>query len=394
MLKGIFNDIKQWIIEAAQTMRREFGLVFSSPGTMLFFFALPLAYPIVYALIYNPEVVRDMPVAVVDNCRTASSREFVRHADATPAMKIYGYAANLQEAQEWWKEKKVFAVIEIPADYSKKVGRGDQGNINFYSDMSLLLRYRTFLESLTELQMATDADLRQKAIDTFGLPIDQNRSTVKTEAYFLGDTQQGFASFILPGIVVLIIQQSMILGITFLAGGSCDRRRRFGGTDPLAIPASPSASVIGKMLCYVFLYLPLTLYVCHFVMDMFAFPHIGSPADYLLFFVPMLIASALLGITLQIFITERESAFIVVVFTSVAFLFLSGLTWPRYAMQPFWKWVSDIVPATWGINGFIRINSNGGTLAQQSADFHALWWLSLAYFTTSYLITRWKTRRG
>ena len=151
MLKGIWNDIKEWVLETARTMRREFNLVVSSPGTMLFFFALPLAYPIVYALIYNPEVTRDMPVAVVDNCRTASSREFVRHADATQAMKIYGYAANLQEAREWMNEKKVYAVIEIPADYARKVGRGDQGNINFYSEMSLLLRYRTFLSSFTDV---------------------------------------------------------------------------------------------------------------------------------------------------------------------------------------------------------------------------------------------------
>lgn len=394
MLKGIWNDIKEWILETARTMRREFNLVCSSPGAMLFFFALPLAYPIVYALIYNTEVTRDIPVAVVDNCRTASSREFVRHAGATPAMEIYGYAANMQEAREWMKEKKVYAVIEIPADYTRKVGHGEQGNINFYSDMSLLLRYRTFLESLTSLQMATDTHLRQIAINTLGLPIDQDNSTVKTEAYFLGDTQQGFASFILPGIVVLILQQSMILGITFLGGGSEERRRLHGGLDPLTVPASPSAMVIGKMLCYVTIYLPLTLYVLHFIPLMFSFPHEGAAMDYLAFIFPMLTATALMGISLQIFITERESSFIVVVFTSVAFLFLSGLTWPRYAMQPFWKWIGDIVPATWGINGFIRINNNGGTLFQQATDYRMLWWLTLAYYTTAYLITRWRTRRG
>ena len=80
-----------WFLNMARVMRKEFRLVFSSPGTMIFFFALPLAYPIVYAAIYNPEVTRDMPVAVVDRCRTAESREFVRHADATQAMKICGY---------------------------------------------------------------------------------------------------------------------------------------------------------------------------------------------------------------------------------------------------------------------------------------------------------------
>ena len=393
-MKGVCNDIKEWILETARVFRREFSMVFRDAGVMLFFFALPLVYPIVYALIYNPEVTREMPVAVVDNSRTAESREFVRHADATQAIKVCGYASDLAEARRWWEEKKCYAVIEIPADYSKKIGRGEQGVVQFYSDVSLLLRYRTFLESVTELQMATDTQLRERAMNLLGVSSSSADSSIQMEAFFLGDPQQGFASFILPGIVVLILQQSLILGVTMLAGTANDRRRRNNGIDPLAIVASPSATVIGKTLCYVTLYMPLTVYILHYIPWMFSFPHIGEFQDYFLFIFPLLIASALLGQTLQFMVSERESSFIVVVFTSVAFLFLSGLTWPRYAMQPFWQWLSDIVPATWGIEGFIRINNNGAPLALESKPYHWLWWLSAAYFITAYLVTRYKTRHG
>lgn len=82
-------------------------MVFRDPGIMLFFFALPLVYPIVYSLIYNPEVTRDMPVAVVDSDRTSLSREFVRHADATQAMKICGYASNIEEARRGGPKRNV-----------------------------------------------------------------------------------------------------------------------------------------------------------------------------------------------------------------------------------------------------------------------------------------------
>ncbi len=271
--------MKTWILNTARVFRREFSMIFRDAGVMLFFFALPLAYPLVYALIYNPEVTSDIPVAVVDECRSAASREFVRDADATQAMKICGYASNLAEAKRWWQEKKCFAVIYIPSDYSKEVGRGDQGLIQFYCDMGLLLRYRTLLSAMTELQMATDNHLREEAIATMGLPIDTQNSTIGTESYFLGDTQQGFASFIMPGIVVLIIQQSLILGITMLCGTSKDRRRRNNGTDPLMLPVSASSTVIGRTLCYVAIYLPLCLYVLHFVQVFFpvSYTHLTLP---------------------------------------------------------------------------------------------------------------------
>lgn len=379
-----------WLLNMARVMRREFRMVLSSPGTMLFFFALPLAYPIVYAAIYNPEVTRDMPVAVVDRCRTAASREFVRHADATQAMKICGYAADMAEARRWWEEKKCFAVIEIPADYSAKVARGEQGVIQFYSDASLLLRYRTFLESLTELQMAIDADLREVAINTLGVSgvASAGGSSIQTEAYFLGDPQQGFASFIMPGIVVLILQQSMLLGITFLGGASNERRRLNRGLDPLAVEASPMATILGKACCYVILYIPLSIYILHYIPLWFHFPHLGNLLQYLLFILPMLLATAMLGLTCICMVSEKESAFVVFVFTSVVFLFLSGLTWPRYAMQPFWQWIGDMIPATWGMEGFIRINNNGATLEQEIVPYRWLWCLTALYTLTAWLVAR------
>lgn len=390
MIKAFRKGIKEWLLQTAKVLRREYGMAFSNPGVILFFIALPIAYPLIYAAIYEPEAARDIPVAVVDNCRTAMSRDFVRHADATQAISICGYASDMAEAKKWWKEKKCFGILEIPQDYETRTVRGEQGQINFYSDMSLLLRYRSFLESITELQMETDAELRNMAMNTLGIGGMASGGQIDTEAHFLGNPKQGFASFVMPGIVVLILQQSMILGICFLAGASEERRRSHGNIDPMAIPASASATVIGKTLCYVSIYMPLSIYILHFIPVIFTFPHIGNLTDALLFILPLLIASSMLGLTMQIMASERESTFIIVVFTSVAFLFLSGLTWPRYAMPYMWQIIGCLIPSTWGVEGFVRIDNNGGSLAQQSEAYLWLWGLSLAYFITAILVTRYK----
>lgn len=395
MLKGFIIDTKQWLLETARIFRHEMSLVFSDVGVMIFFFLLPLAYPIVYSLIYNPEVTRDMPVAVVDNSRTALSREFIRHADATEAIRICGYAANLQEARQWMADKKCFAIFEIPADYTEKLGRAEQPQIQFYAEMSLLLRYRTFTSSVADLQIATGAQLRQMTLDDLGMPSTGESANIGSVGFALGDTQQGFASFIIPGIVVLILQQSMILGVVLLGGSRAEQRRRLRGTNLPAVEgdtASPSAQITGRTLCYTIIYIPLSIYILHYVLIFFSYPHQGAVIDYILFIFPMLLASAMLGQTLTAMATERESAFIIVVFTSVAFLFLSGLTWPRYAMSGLMKVIADLVPATWGLEGFVRINSNGASMALESTPWYCLWGLALLYSVTAYLVTRWQTR--
>lgn len=385
----MMKHIKNWILEVARVMRRELTLSLTDVGVLLFFVVLPLFYPLVYTLIYNPEVAHDIPVAVVDDSRTANSRQLVRMTDATESMNVIGYASDMAEARRWMDSKDCYAIMYIPADYSQNLGRNEQSHVQFYSDMSLLLRYRAMLMDLTSIQLAAGADIRTETLAPLGMAASSmSGSPVNNVAFMLGDTEQGFASFIIPGIIILILQQSMILGITMLGGTSRDRRLRNGGIDPLAVPASASASVIGRMLAYVFLYLPLTIYVLHFVPVFFSLPHVGSALQYFPFVLPMLIASAFLGITLQIMVKEREMSFPVVVFTSIVFLFLSGLTWPRYAMSWLWKGVGDLIPAVWGMEGFIRINSNNATIFDNSGCYLMMWGLAIFYFFTAVWVTR------
>ena len=70
------DTAKVWLHEHLEMFRDE--------GALLFVILLPLAYPLLYSWIYNNEVVREVPVAVVDCSNSATSREFVRHVDASP----------------------------------------------------------------------------------------------------------------------------------------------------------------------------------------------------------------------------------------------------------------------------------------------------------------------
>jgi ABC-2 type transport system permease protein len=394
-MKRFFHHIKLFLLQTAQVCRREWHLVLHDAGVLVFFLLLPLAYPIVYTLIYNPEVVEQLPFAVVDNCRTAESRELVREADATSAMKLAGYAADLGEAKRWMAEGKVYGIMEIPDDYSQCLARGEQAVVPFYYEMSLLLRYRTFLSALTDVQMATTAHVTMQRVAAFGAEDLVTGLPVNSESHMLGDTQQGFASFVMPGIVVLILQQSMVLGIAMLAGTAAQRRRRNTlGIDPEAVEgAGAFATIWGKTLCYVVLYIPLTIYILRFIPMMFNLPHAGSPVDYLLFALPLLIASAFFGQTVSHACRHREDSFLIFVFTSVVFLFLSGLTWPRFAMPVVWQWLGAIVPSTWGVEGFIRINTNAATLAETSGPYISLWLLAAAYMLCAYALCRLNLRR-
>lgn len=388
----IFHAIYKWLADVADVFRCEFGLLRRDAGVLLFFFGLPLFYPIVYTLIYNPEVVRDIPIAVVDLSHTAESRSLTRHLDATSAIAVNYRCANMAEARDLMARGEIYGILEIPRDYARDIGRGTTAHADFYSDMSLLLRYRTFVGALTDVQLETCTEITANKLNAAG--ISSSGLPISNRSHFMGDPEEGYASFIIPGIVILILQQSMLLGITMIGATSRERRRFYGGRDPLRPEHySPGATVWGRALVYFLCYVPMTIYILHWIPEIFGLPHYGSATDYLLLMMPMLLATAFMGQALIYIVREREMAFIIFVFSSVIFLFLSGMVWPRYAMSTPWLLCGDIIPGVWGIEGFIRINNNGASLADVAAPYCRPWGLVVLYFVAAVAVTSYLRQR-
>lgn len=385
--------IRRKIHELFDVFRHEFYLTFHDGGVLLFFTFLPFVYPVLYSLIYNPELVRDVKMVVVDHDRSATSRELVRRMDATEETWIIGYAADLNEARRAMDGHECYGILEIPEGFERSIGRLETGNAILYCDMSLLLRYRGFLVAATNVAMDMGADITEARIDEIA-PLLETLSPgdlMPINNVSLGNIESGFDSFIMPGIVVLILHQCLILAAC-MAGGAKRENPRLIGYRPINEMPSVSMTMIGQMLCYMTIIFVPTIFLYHYIPMIFKFPMEGNPWEMLAFLLPMVIAALSLGFIIQGFVAQRESVFLFWVVTSVAFLFLSGLTWPRFAMPGFWKAVSDLVPATWGMEGFIRMNTNGASLAQVRDPYIYLWIEAVAYFAIAYCVHRWSIR--
>lgn len=386
LLKNISDIFLVW--------KREMKTVFSNKGVVIFLFVLPALYPLVYALIYNTEIVRELPMVIVDDSRTQLSRELASNIDATQNIDIISYCANMQEAKEMMNAKKCYAILHIPSDFSTSIARGEQANVNMFCEMSLLIRFRGYLVGVSETVLAMGAQLQQEMINlTDPLNPSLGKSALNSFSIVLGNTSQGFGTFLIPGILIILIQQSLLLGIAML-GGAARERRKLHGYDPLAIQsASVFSNMIGRSLCYFTVYIIPTIYLLHFIPLIFSYPQLGDIFEIFIFVMPMIFATIFMGMALQIFVSERESTFPILVFTSILFLFLSGLSWPRYAMNPFWIAVGDCIPAVWGLEGFIKMGANGSSLADVAHPYKMLWILTGGYFIITYIISKVHSKR-
>ena len=359
-------------------------------GIMIFILFVPLVYPLLYSYVYTNEVVREVPVAVVDESASALSREILRRMDASPDMKVEARCTNMDEARELLRRHRVYGIVRIPSSLTRDLARGEQTTIGLYCDMSSMLYYKALLVTATNVSLEVNKDIKvgHYVTGTTDRQDEVSKMPIEYDYVPLYNPQSGFAAFLIPPVLMLIIQQTLLLGIGMSAGNSRERHRG------CAIPLhpwyrNPVHIVIGKALPYFMLYIVLALYMFTVVTDMFTLPRLGHYATFVAFVIPYLLACIFLAMTLSAFIYRREDSILLLVFLSVPMLFLSGLSWPAAAMPSFWRYVSYLFPSTFGMNGYVRISAMGASLSDISTEYMALWIQAGVYF----LLACWFYRR-
>ena len=389
--KLLKNKISQGVEDLFYIWKREFRTTFRDQGVLIFFVLVPLVYPLIYGFIYTNEVVREVPAVVVDASHSSLSREYLRKVDATPDIQIVAYCSNMEEAKLALKDRLAYGIIYIPSDFSSNIARGKQTQVSLYCDMSGLLYYKSMLLANTAVSLDMNRDIKiERAGNTTSRQDEITAYPIEYEDIAMFNPTNGFAAFLIPGVLILLIQQTLLLGIG-LSAGTARENNRFKDLVPINRHYNGTLRIVlGKGLSYFMVYALVSVYVLCVVPRIFSLNQIGQPSTLLLFMLPYLSACIFFAMTASIAIRNRETCMLIFVFTSVPLLFISGISWPGAAIPDFWRYFSYIFPSTFGINGFVRINNMGATLSEVSMEYRALWLQAGFYFLTTCFVYRWQ----
>lgn len=202
------HTIQQGLNGLFYIFRKELKATIKDQGVLIFFLLVPLAYPLVYAFIYTNEVVREVPTAVVDASNSTLSRKYIRMVDGSPDVRIQSYCADMEEAKLLVKEQKVYGVIYIPESFSRDIAEGKQTHVSIYCDMSGMLYYKAILIANTETSLKMNKAIQIKRLgNTTNRQDEVSTTPIEYESVSLFNPQDGFASFLIPAVLMLIIQQ-------------------------------------------------------------------------------------------------------------------------------------------------------------------------------------------
>ena len=369
----------------------ELKRIFTDPGVVVIFIVATLVYPLLYKAIYWNEQITDVPVAVVDLSQSAESRTFLHHWNASPDIRLTHTCNSIAEAEQLLREQKVHGIVYFPRDFASQLADPlGQAHISLYCDMSSFLYMKAIDLSCNQVMLESMRNIQIDRYESMGYGREFSWALVQDAPYTetaLYNPTGGYGSFLIPAVLVLILHQTLLFGICMLAGTARDDDKVLYRVLGKGRVAGVLRLILGRAAAYFTIYYALAAILLGLLPRLFDIPHIGDIGDILRFIVPYILACIFFSMTVSVFIRNRESGLVLLISTSLIFLFMAGISWPKEMMPAAWRYLSYFIPYTWGAHGFIHINSMGATLWSTRNEYISLWILSGGYLLATCVIT-------
>lgn len=324
-------------------------------------------YAVIYPLPYRAELLRDVPVVLVDQDRTTTSADLVRRIDASEAVSISEDARDMAQAVRLVQERAAYGVLLIPEGFERNLLRGRQSPVAVYADASYFLMYQRVMQGAAVPIRQMGAEVEAGRLMATGAALGVARAQVSPADQVevaLFNPAAGYATYVLPAAFVLILQQTILMGLALTA----TRRQR--GTD------HPAWLVLGRMAAWVAIYallLPIYLIV---LPAFYGLPNLGRTSDILAIGLPFVLATGLLAQCVAALLRSADLVQIVLLALGLPFFFLSGFAWPVEAIPPLLNAMAQLVPSTPAIDGLARVSQMGARLPDVAMTFWHLWALT------------------
>src|SRR5712671_2233197 len=350
-------------------------------------------YAVFYPQPYLNEALRNLPIAIVDGDGTSASRELARRIDATSDIAVTMVLPDLVSAEREVFARKIFGILVIPKNFERDLLHGRASPIALYADASYFLIYQRVSGAAAAVARTLGAEVETTRL--IGIGVDPALASAASDpmqltAVPLFNPQGGYATYVLPGAFVLLLQQIMLMGVGLLG--------TLPGADPginarEGLRPGPLATVAGKMLAYLLFeafILPLYLIALPYL---YGLPRLGGVVPILILAVPFVLSVSGLGLVVAAIFKNPLRVQLVMATIGLPFFFLSGFAWPTEVIPDAVHVVSLLVPSTSAINGFTRLAQLGAPLADVRSEFLMLWGLAIFYGGVVWILEFRKRRR-
>ena len=354
-----------------------------------------VGYGFLYNLLYNTNVYKEAPIAIVDMSQSDLSRHFIDYIDATQEVKIVAKTQNFDEAKTMLIEREIVGFLYIPSELKTEIMKGNQVQCVVYGSTLSFLDYLNIYEAVNFASLNINSELLPEMvkslnmIDVLFLANDKAVNIVNEPLY---NTSEGYGTYLIPPVMVIIIFQTLMLTVAMRCGEEVaeSHRRRDSKTQSFRVTKSQRHRVtkfydsmkivLGKAFTNVIIYSIFSVFFLGLLPLLFHLPHLGDSLDIIIMMIPYLFASVFFCLSLSPFYTDGDMPLFIIVFMSVPLVFLSGVSYPLELMPWHWRIFHYLIPVAPATLAFVKLECMEGDLSNIRPELINLWLQCFAYF--------------
>jgi ABC-2 type transport system permease protein len=363
----------------------EWRRVLGIRGAFMLLVVGPLVYGLYYPQPYLNQILRKIPIAVVDNDLSELSRDIVQTLDASGAVRVAVQAETLAEGRKALDRGDAFAVVEIPPGTERDVLKGTTVHVPIFADATYLFIFRSMASGIAVAIDTLSSELAARGARTDGSLVKAALASASPAEILLQpifNPVGGYASYIVPAAFVLILQQMLLIGASMLTVVALPQ-----------IAGGAFASVLGRGIAHLTIYLPALALYFVVLPRFYGFSTLGHPVQLFALASLFTLATSFMGQAAGAWFRRPETPTLIFLGTSLPQLFVTGFSWPREAIPTPVPAAGYIFPSDFAIDGLVRIGQLGASLGEVVHDWRGLWCLTIVYFALAVISAALMKRR-
>ena len=256
---------------------RELGILWKNRIYGFCMIVFPVVLVLFFTTMLDDGVALDLPVGVVDQDNSATSRGLIRNLDAMQSSRVVYRFANITEARNAMQEGKVYAYLYIPDGTSSKLLAGRQPKISYYYTMTCMTAGSMAMKDMKTIGSLGSAAVGQATLSAKGATPAQIKAAlqpINVDAHMIANPQGSYnyslTTVFVPGILMLFMAllSAYALGMEMKFDTGKEWLARADGNIVVAI--------LGKYIVHALVFLLVIFLYQWFIFYVLDFPRLGG----------------------------------------------------------------------------------------------------------------------
>lgn len=339
---------------------REVAMIPKDHSLLLTLLIAPLLYAFFYGSIYINKEEENVKLGLVDDDNTSLSRLLAQNINNSPVVEIIQFS-NLGDAKKQMYQGNCQGYLYIPAKTENNLLSLKQANVVMAVNAARFLPSSDLLLNVQQICLTVGAGVRLQYFEkSKGLGTEsamQQVMPINLDYRPLFNERSSYGAFLLPGLLALILQQTLLIGLSESTAAERQHARI-----ALWTQFGVSNAIWGKGVFYLLLYGAYSFFFLNINFSLLNLPMRANSWELaflmLMFILTLIPLAQVIGLCFK----SQLICLQVMAFSTYPIFLITGYVWPFESLPLVVQGISNLLPTTPFLKIYVNLAQGGGAL--------------------------------